>query len=41
MGGDENRMILITPDDEQSWPRMSKAAAARRLAAEIASAMGK
>jgi len=39
MGGDSNAMILVREDDEQSWPRMSKAAAARKLAAEIAKDM--
>lgn len=36
MGGDENRMILVTKDGEEMWPEESKREAARRLAQRIA-----
>ena len=36
MGGDNNTMILVTPDDTFPWPKMSKAAGADKLAAKIA-----
>ncbi len=36
MGGDENTMILVTPQDTFPWPRMSKQAAADKLAQKIA-----
>ena len=36
MGGDENAMILVKEDGEDSWPRMGKARAARKLAQAIA-----
>ncbi|HYI64208.1 MAG TPA: bifunctional phosphopantothenoylcysteine decarboxylase/phosphopantothenate--cysteine ligase CoaBC [Allosphingosinicella sp.] len=39
MGGDENRIHLITADGLESWERMSKAEVARRLAARIAEAL--
>jgi len=39
MGGGENQVLLITKDGAQAWPRMAKAAVARRLAAEIAGAL--
>lgn len=39
MGGDHNTMILVTPDSHDSWPRLTKAEAARRLAAKIAEAL--
>ena len=35
MGGDNNTMILVTPDGADAWPKMSKAASADRLAAKI------
>ncbi len=40
MGGDDNQVMLITRDGAQSWPRMSKALVADKLAAEIAAALG-
>ena len=36
MGGDHNQMIIVTQDGEDSWPRLNKADAARRLAQAIA-----
>ncbi|MBL8546626.1 MAG: bifunctional phosphopantothenoylcysteine decarboxylase/phosphopantothenate--cysteine ligase CoaBC [Hyphomonadaceae bacterium] len=39
MGGAENTVMLITKDKSEAWPRMAKQAVARRLAAEIASAL--
>jgi len=36
MGGDYNKMILVTDDGADEWPCLSKADAARRLAAKIA-----
>lgn len=35
MGGDENEVLLLTPQGVESWPRMSKQAVAERLAAKI------
>jgi len=40
MGGDDNQVMLITRDGAQSWPRMSKALVAQKLASEIAAALG-
>jgi phosphopantothenoylcysteine decarboxylase/phosphopantothenate--cysteine ligase len=40
MGGDDNQVMLITRDSAQSWPLMSKELGARKLAAEIAAALG-
>lgn len=40
MGGDDNQVMLITRDAAQTWPRMSKESVARKLAAEIAAALG-
>ena len=40
MGGDDNQVMLITRDGAQSWPRMSKALVAQKLALEIAAALG-
>ena len=40
MGGSENDVILITQDGAEDWPRMSKDAVARKLAARIAEALG-
>ncbi len=40
MGGDENQVLLIKPDSAEAWPLMSKDAVARRLAAEVARALG-
>ena len=39
MGGDANAMILIKGDNEHSWPRMDKRAAARKLAREISASL--
>lgn len=40
MGGRENAVTLIRQDGAEEWPRMGKDAVARRLAAEIAGALG-
>ena len=39
MGGAENKVLLITGDGAEDWPRMSKAAVAERLARRIAAAL--
>ncbi|WP_409432524.1 bifunctional phosphopantothenoylcysteine decarboxylase/phosphopantothenate--cysteine ligase CoaBC [Litorimonas sp. RW-G-Af-16] len=39
MGGDQNAMIIVRDDGEDSWPRMTKSAAARKLAREIVKAL--
>lgn len=39
MGGAENQVLLITKAGAETWPRMSKDAVARKLAAEIAKAL--
>jgi len=39
MGGAENEVHLVTPDGAEHWPRLPKAAVARRLAARIAAAV--
>ncbi len=36
MGGDHNAMILVTSNDVEEWPRLTKQDAARRLAIKIA-----
>ena len=36
MGVDHNKMIQITYDGVDEWPRLSKADSAKRLAAKIA-----
>ncbi|RED11809.1 bifunctional phosphopantothenoylcysteine decarboxylase/phosphopantothenate--cysteine ligase CoaBC [Pontivivens insulae] len=36
MGGDENAAILVTADDVEEWPRLSKDQTARRIAARLA-----
>jgi len=41
MGGDHNRMILVTDTETDAWPRLSKADAARRLAVKIAEKLNK
>ncbi len=41
MGGDHNRIHLLTANGEESWPELSKAEVARRLAKRIAAALGK
>ena len=40
MGGAENEVLLITRDSAEAWPRMAKDAVARKLAAEVAKALG-
>jgi len=40
MGGDENEVTVITESGAESWPRMTKLAVARALAARIAVALG-
>ena len=40
MGGDNNQVLLITRDAAQTWPRMAKDSVARKLAEEIAKALG-
>jgi phosphopantothenoylcysteine decarboxylase/phosphopantothenate--cysteine ligase len=39
MGGAENEVLLIKRDGAEVWPRMAKAAVARKLAAEIAKSL--
>lgn len=39
MGGDHNRMIIITKDGHETWPRESKEKAAGKLAQKIADAI--
>lgn len=39
MGGNENAVTLITAKGEETWPRMSKAMVAAKLAARIAEAL--
>jgi phosphopantothenoylcysteine decarboxylase/phosphopantothenate--cysteine ligase len=41
MGGDRNRVHLLTREGEESWPELSKLEVARRLAKRIATAVGK
>jgi phosphopantothenoylcysteine decarboxylase / phosphopantothenate---cysteine ligase len=41
MGGAENQVMLITKDGAEHWPRMSKDAVARQLAAIIAGALSR
>ncbi len=36
MGGDHNAMIIVTRSGEETWPRMSKSEAAKKLALTIA-----
>ncbi len=40
MGGAENEVMLITRDGAEAWPRMAKEAVARKLAGEVAKAIG-
>jgi phosphopantothenoylcysteine decarboxylase/phosphopantothenate--cysteine ligase len=40
MGGAENQVLLITKTSAGPWPRMAKEAVARKLAGEIAKALG-
>ena len=39
MGGSENAVTLVTADDQETWPRMSKDAVAARLAQAMADAL--
>ncbi|MEJ6392535.1 bifunctional phosphopantothenoylcysteine decarboxylase/phosphopantothenate--cysteine ligase CoaBC [Gymnodinialimonas sp. 2305UL16-5] len=39
MGGDENRIVLISQDGAEDWPRLPKDEVARRLAQRIADAV--
>lgn len=39
MGGSENAVTLVTPEGEESWPRMGKREVAERLARRIAEAL--
>ena len=39
-GGSDNSILLVTGAEEETWPRMSKADVARRLAEEIAKRLG-
>jgi phosphopantothenoylcysteine decarboxylase/phosphopantothenate--cysteine ligase len=36
MGGTDNEVVLITPEGSETWPKMSKAALAEKLATRIA-----
>ncbi len=40
MGGPENRIVLITDDGAEEWPRLPKDDVARRLAQRVAEALG-
>ena len=40
MGGDDNRVHLITAEETEDWPEASKAAVARRLIERVARALG-
>ena len=39
MGGTETKVVLITADGAEDWPRMGKDAVARELATRIAAAL--
>ena len=41
MGGDSNRVHLVTANSEEAWPELPKTEVARRLADRIASSLGK
>jgi phosphopantothenoylcysteine decarboxylase/phosphopantothenate--cysteine ligase len=41
MGGDQNRVQIITANGAEAWPEMSKVEVARRLVAKIADSFGK
>jgi phosphopantothenoylcysteine decarboxylase/phosphopantothenate--cysteine ligase len=41
MGGDSNRVHLLTANGTEAWPQMSKTEVSRRLADRIASAIGR
>ncbi|MBI6628672.1 bifunctional phosphopantothenoylcysteine decarboxylase/phosphopantothenate--cysteine ligase CoaBC [Pontibaca salina] len=40
MGGSENAVVLVTEENAEPWPRMSKSEVGRRLAARIAETLG-
>ena len=40
MGGDKNQVLLITRDHAETWPLMGKDAVARKLAEQVANALG-
>ncbi len=40
MGGDENQVVLITAEGNETWPRMGKTELARRLAMRVADRLG-
>jgi phosphopantothenoylcysteine decarboxylase/phosphopantothenate--cysteine ligase len=40
MGGENNEVLLITRDRTEAWPQMAKDQVAKKLAAEIAKALG-
>jgi phosphopantothenoylcysteine decarboxylase / phosphopantothenate---cysteine ligase len=40
MGGGDNEVLLIAKDRTEAWPRMAKEAVARKLASEVAKALG-
>lgn len=39
MGGDENQILLLTPGETQSWPRMTKTELAEKIVGKIASTL--
>ncbi|MBL8536731.1 MAG: bifunctional phosphopantothenoylcysteine decarboxylase/phosphopantothenate--cysteine ligase CoaBC [Hyphomonadaceae bacterium] len=39
MGGADNEVLLMTKDNAEAWPRMSKEAVARRLASAVAASL--
>jgi phosphopantothenoylcysteine decarboxylase/phosphopantothenate--cysteine ligase len=39
LGGDENRVTLVTRDGAEPWPKATKAEVAERLARRIAEAL--
>ena len=36
MGGDENTLVIVTPDGETAWPKLDKDAAAAKLVDHLA-----
>ena len=40
MGGDDNRVHIVTANEVESWDRQSKTEVARRLVAKAAEALG-
>jgi phosphopantothenoylcysteine decarboxylase/phosphopantothenate--cysteine ligase len=41
MGGDANRVHLVTAEGAESWPELPKAEVASRLVARIAAKLGR